>query len=93
MNKRLYTKLRKLYDEFLRLAHFPKSRMTSKWMEETLKPYLVQLQECFDISCKDPVVIKKLERLHGVKMSTMEHEFLADQLSDRKMFCTTDVDR
>ena len=86
-------KIRGLYDEFCRLLNTHQSKRTEKWQQENLAPFLTKMHQCLDISCKDPAVLKRLEEHYRVKMSTMEEDFLADQLGDSKMICTTDVDR
>ena len=89
----MINKIKSLYDEFHRLTNTSQERRTEKWNQQKLTPFLDKLKICLDISCKDPVAIKKLEASHGVKMSPTEKEFLVDQLGPRKMFCTTEVER
>lgn len=86
-------KIRGMYDEFSRLISTQQERRTGKWLEDYLNPFLGKLKLCLDISCKDPVAIKRMEKNYKVKMSSLEHDFLADQLNERKMICTTEVDR
>lgn len=56
-------------------------------------PFMKKIGCCLDISCKDLEALKKLEIQNGIKMSVNEHEFLKDQMGERKMICTTEVDR
>ena len=85
-------KLTALYTEFNNLCQTRKERRNEKWKEEVGKFCSRVSTACFNISCTDPVRIKHLESFYGVKMTQMEEDFLEDQLSERKMFCTTDVD-
>ena len=86
-------KIRGLHEEFTKLSHRSQEKRTDKWKETTLTPFLARIRCCLDISCKDQTALKRLENQHGVKMSAIEKEFLQDQLGERKMFCTSEVDR
>ena len=86
-------KITKLYEEYSALLNTSKQRRTPAWKDNKLSPFLTKLSSCFDIFCKDPEALKKLEVLHGVKMSKVDYDFLADQQGPRLMFCTTEVDK
>ena len=89
MKKKIFN----LYEEFSKLTNTSQLRRTEKWKENTLMSFINKINCCLDISCSDIEALKKLEKQHGVKMSIHENEFLKDQLGERKMICTTEVDR
>ena len=86
-------KVLSLYDDYYKLKAISKEKQTVTWQQNKLQPFLNSIQNCLDISCKDPVALGKQEKFHGVKMTEVEGEFLTDQLGPRLMLCTTEVDR
>ena len=98
----VYTKQRKnvskaiksLYDEFQVKKQTGKHRQTPKWFEETWNPYLLSLNNGFDIRAQTLEARKKQEELFGVKETETEEKFWKDQIEgERKMFCEAFVDR
>ena len=90
--KSVVVRLTALYTEFNNLCQTRKERRHEKWKQEVVKFCSRVSTTCFNIACTDLVRIETLESFYGIKMTKMEEDFLADQLSKRKMFCTTDVD-
>jgi hypothetical protein len=90
--RHIVSKVSKLYEEFLTLTHTSQKKRTPAWKEKRLDPFLTKINSCFDISCKDSEARKRQEKFHGVSMSSVEYDFLQDQLGPRLMFCLTEVD-
>ena len=68
--------------------------MTEKWKQEKLKPYIARISsQLFDISTENTDYVKKQESFFRAKMLLVEWEFLEDQRSERKMYCTSFVDK
>lgn len=86
-------KVAHLYDEFTALNHTAQKKRTQAWVSNKLQPFLLKIQGCLDIFCKDQLALTKQEKFHGVKMTEEEHRFLQDQMGPRLMLCTTAVDR
>ena len=86
-------KIFSLYEKYLALTHTSKQRRTPAWNVNKLEPFVHKISGCLDISCKDPVAKKKLEKIYDVKMTDVEEKFLADQLGPTLMFCTIQVDK
>ena len=51
-----------------------------------IEEFNASAETLFDIFRKNEQIRKRLEELHGVKMTSEEWEFLNDQSSKRKMF-------
>ncbi|XP_034016356.1 uncharacterized protein LOC117501562 [Thalassophryne amazonica] len=82
----------KLYGDFLTLVQTRKQRQNDSFSKRA-ETFNSRTLEVFDIFCQDPVIRRKLELKHGVKMSDMEWNFLSDQRAERKMYCEDFVDR
>ena len=72
----------KLYKEFLNLVQCRKERRNEKYQEK-VEIFNGNAMKLFDIFCEDEKCRKKLEQLHGVKMTDDEWRFLEDQRSAR----------
>ena len=84
----------KLYDEFMYLVRTRPALRTEKWKLSKAQPFNEKVTKTlFDILVTDKARKKSLEVFYGVKMSEVEEQFVADQASERKMFCDTMVDR
>ena len=86
-------KIVKLYGEFMALVRTPMARRNDNWDTNKLNPFLMKARQCLNIACTDPIILRKQEKFYGVKMSEVERDFLEDQLTNREMFCTTDIDK
>ena len=86
-------KLSKLYDEYISLTRIAQKQRTPVWKEKKLDPFLAKMSSCFDIYCKDPDARKNQEKLYGVKMSSVEYDYVQDQMGPRLMFCLTEVEK
>ena len=86
-------KIVKLYGEFMALVRTPMARRHENWVTSKMNPFLMKTKQCLNIACTDPIILRKQEKFYGVKMSEVEREFLEDQLTNREMFCTTDIDK
>ena len=91
--RHIVSKVSKLYEEFLTLTHTSQKKRTPAWKEKRLDPFLTKINSCFDIPCKDSEARKRQEKFHGVSMSSVEYNFLQDQLGPRLKFCLTEVDK
>ena len=90
--KNVVKKIAKLYEEFTKLSQTRQERRNEKWEQDQTSFCSRVESTCFNIVTGDKERIKSLEKFHGVKMTQLEQDFLQDQLGERKMFCTTDVD-
>ena len=84
----------KSYKEFKALQATPKARMTEKWKEERVDPYVKALENGFDIRTPDKEYRKKQEEQFMVKETDEEEKFYLDQMKgDRVGYCDGFVDR
>ena len=81
-----------LYMEFISLCQTRKGRQNKRYFQN-VEDLNKQAEQMFDVFCRDEVVRKQFERLHGLKITDMEFKFLNDPRFDRKMFCEDFVDR
>ena len=81
----------KLYKELLNLVQCRKERRNEKY-QERVEIFNDNAMKLFDIFCEDEICRKKLEQLHGVKMTDDEWRYLEDQRSARVGFCDGFVD-
>jgi hypothetical protein len=83
-----------LYNEFNVMVRTRQERRTETWKQQKMEPYVARISNSmFDISTKKEDFIKKQETFYGAKMSQVESDFLEDQRSERKMYCTSFVDK
>ena len=82
----------KLYGEFSNLAQTRKETKNANY-NKRIEEVNASAEALFDIFCKNEQIRKRLEELHGGKMTSDEWEFLNDQSSWRKMFCENFVNR
>ena len=68
-------------------------RKTDKW-KERMSTYNCQLKSTlFDILTQDRQRTRNLEEQYGVKMTSLEYDFLEDQKEPWISYCTSLVDR
>ncbi|CAH1261889.1 Hypp2477 [Branchiostoma lanceolatum] len=90
--KNISTRILKFYEEFVTLLQTRKQRRNDQFFKKA-EAFNNKAHELFDVFCQDSAVLKSLEKKHGVTMTDMEWEFLADQRTERKMYCEDFVDR
>ena len=82
-----------VYNEFKNNCQTRTNRKTDMWKERMSK-YNHQLKSTlFDISTQDRQRTHNLEEQYGVKMTSLEYDFLEDQKGPRIGYCTSFVDR
>ena len=81
-----------LYECFMKLVQTRESRRNDAYVAK-VERFNTEANLTFDIFCEDESQRHKLETGWGIKMTTMEWDFLCDQRSDRKMVCEDFVDR
>ena len=83
-----------LYTEFNNMVRTRTERRTEKWKEEKVEPYIKKISNTlFDIAGQNSDFVKKQELFYDAKMSQVEWDFLEDQRAERKMYCTSFVDK
>ena len=90
--KNIRNHILRLYGQFISLIQTRKQRQNKSYEEKAAK-FNNESKHLFDIFCTDTETRKKLEHMHGVKMTEMEWKFLDDQRSERKMYCENFVDK
>ena len=81
-----------LYECFIKLVQTREPRRNDAYVAK-VEQFKTEASLTFDIFCEDESQRHKLENAWGIKMTTMEWNFLHDQRSDRKMVCEDFVDR
>ena len=83
-----------LYTEFNNMVRTRPERRTEKWKEEKVDPYIKKISNTlFDIAGQNSDFVKKQDLFYDAKMSQLEWDFLEDQRAERKMYCTSFVDK
>ena len=81
-----------LYNSFLTLMQTRKNRQNENFKKRACD-FNLNCNLLFDIFCEDAIQRKKLENVHGLKMSDLEWRFLNDQRNERKMYCEDYIDK
>ena len=93
-NAAVFRDVLRLYQAFKAMQKCPKARMTEKWVQEKLNPYVADLQKGFDIRTEDKEFRVKQEKEFGVKETEDEEKFYLDQIKGERVgYCETFVDR
>ena len=91
--KHIVKKICGVYNEFKNNYQTRTDRKTEKW-KERMSMYNHQLKSTLlDISTQDRQHTCNLEEQYGVKMISLEYDFLEDQKGSRIGYCTSFVDR
>ncbi|KAL4236508.1 hypothetical protein ACF0H5_004894 [Mactra antiquata] len=78
--------------DFTNLVQTRQNRRNEKF-NDRVRDFNASVTRLFDIFCEDESSRKKLEDSYGVKMTSIEFEFLNHQKESRVMYCEDFVDR
>lgn len=92
--KQIVKDILSLCTEFNTMVRTRQERRSEKWKQEKVEPYVERISTTmFNISTKNSEFLKKQEHFYDAKMSQVEWDFLEDQRTGRKMYCTSFVDK